>query len=78
MGAAGSTELPAHRVEAVDTVGAGDAFSAALAVALAEGRSIDQAAAWATAAAGLAVMRPGAQDALPRRPEIDRLASTFL
>ncbi len=66
--------IPAHRVEAVDTVGAGDAFNGALAVALAEGRPLDVAAAWATAAAALAVTKPGAQTALPSRAEIDRLA----
>ena len=65
--------VPAPRVEAVDTVGAGDAFSGALAVAIAEGRSIREAAAWASAAAALAVTRPGAQAALPVREAIDRL-----
>ena len=57
--------IPAPRVEAVDTVGAGDAFNGALAVALAEGRPIVEAAAWACAAAALAVTKPGAQAALP-------------
>ncbi len=67
--------IPAHPVEAVDTVGAGDAFNGALAVAIAEGRSLFDAAAWATAAAALAVTKPGAQAALPYRPEIDRLVA---
>lgn len=67
--------IPAHPVAAVDTVGAGDAFNGALAVALAEGLTLFEAATWATAAAALAVTKPGAQDALPYRPEIDRLAS---
>jgi ribokinase len=67
--------VPPHRVGVVDTVGAGDAFNGALAVALAEGRSLVEAAAWACAAGALAVTRPGAQGALPRRPEIDRLAA---
>ncbi len=66
--------IPAHRVRTVDTVGAGDAFSAALAVALAEGRSLNDAAKWANAAAALAVTLPGAQSALPTRDEIERLA----
>ncbi len=53
--------VPAPRVEAVDTVGAGDAFSGALAVALAARGPSDfyNAAAWANAAAALAVTRPG-------------------
>lgn len=67
--------FPTHRVDVVDTVGAGDAFNGALAVALAEGRPLFEAAAWACAAGALAVTRPGAQGALPRRHEIDRLAA---
>lgn len=66
--------VPAPEVDAVDTVGAGDAFNGALAVALAEGRSLVEAATWACAAGGLAVTRPGAQGGLPTREEIDRLA----
>jgi ribokinase len=72
----GSTfrSIPAPRVEAVDTVGAGDAFNGALAAALLDGRiPLFKAAAWANAAAALAVTRPGAQAALPFRAEIDRL-----
>ncbi len=68
---------PAPRVEAVDTVGAGDAFNGALAVAIAEGRPPDEAAAWACAAAALAVTRPGAQEALPSRAAIDELADRY-
>jgi ribokinase len=67
-------KIPSHAVYAVDTVGAGDAFTGALAVALAENRPLFEGAAWATAAAALAVMHHGAQSALPRRAEIDRLA----
>jgi ribokinase len=73
--AAGLWPIPAPRVEAVDTVGAGDAFSGALAVALAERRSLVESAAWASAAAALAVTRPGAQAALPHREAIDQLAA---
>jgi ribokinase len=71
-----AVRVAAHPVRAVDTVGAGDAFNGALAVALAEGRDLPDAAAWAAAAAALAVTRPGAQDALPYRADIDRLAAT--
>jgi ribokinase len=68
------TELiPSTAVEVVDTVGAGDAFNGALAVALGEKRPLIEAAAWACAAGALAVTRPGAQGALPTREEIDRL-----
>ncbi len=68
-------KLPAHRVLAVDTVAAGDAFSGALAVALAEGKSLFEAASWANAAGALAVTIHGAQDSLPSREAIDRQAS---
>jgi ribokinase len=67
--------LAAPRVEAIDTVGAGDAFNGVLAVALAEKRPLAEAAAWASAAAALAVTQPGAQSALPFRDAIDRLAA---
>ena len=65
---------PPH-VEAVDTVGAGDAFNGALAAALADGRALRQAVPWAIAAAALAVTQPGAQSALPFREAIDQLAA---
>jgi ribokinase len=73
--AKGRTRIPAHSVEVIDTVGAGDAFSGALAVALAEGRTLVEAASWASAAAAIAVTKPGAQGALPSRDAIDRQAS---
>jgi ribokinase len=74
----GTEPILSHPVRAVDTVGAGDAFNGALAVALAEGRTLSEAAAWATAAAALAVTQAGAQAALPLRTEIDRLAAERL
>ncbi len=67
--------VPAPRVEAIDTVGAGDAFNGALAVALSENRPIAEAAAWASSAAALAVTQAGAQAALPLREAIDSLAA---
>lgn len=61
---------PALAVEAVDATAAGDAFSGVLAVALAEGHPVAEAACWATAAAGISVTRRGAQPSLPGREEI--------
>jgi ribokinase len=72
---AARVQVPAPRAEAIDTVGAGDAFNGALAVALAEKQSLPEAAAWANAAAALAVTRQGAQSALPYREAIDKLAA---
>ena len=65
--------VPAMQVEAVDATAAGDAFSGALAVGLAEGKSLADAARFATSAAGIAVTRSGAQPSLARREEIDRV-----
>ncbi|MFO0959453.1 MAG: ribokinase [Isosphaeraceae bacterium] len=70
--------IPPHRVEVVDTVGAGDAYNGALAVALAEGRPLIEAAKWAGAAGALAVTRTGAQGALPHRVDIDSLIAQAL
>ncbi|MBX6314689.1 MAG: ribokinase [Isosphaeraceae bacterium] len=70
----GTRHVAGCPVEVVDTVGAGDAFNGALATALAEGRPLAEAAHWACAAGAFAVTRPGAQGALPRREEIDRIA----
>jgi ribokinase len=63
------------KVEAVDTTAAGDAFTAALAVALAEGASREAAGRFAAAAGALAVTKFGAQPAMPTREEVERLAA---
>ena len=65
------THLPAHAVEVVDTTAAGDAFVGAFAVALTQGLSTQESAAWGNAAGALAVTRPGAQPSLPNRAELD-------
>ncbi|MEU3507808.1 ribokinase [Streptomyces longwoodensis] len=63
--------VPAPRVTAVDSTGAGDTFAGALAVALGEERPVREALAWAAAAASLSVQRPGASASMPHRTEID-------
>ncbi|MFF5443673.1 ribokinase [Streptomyces sp. NPDC012888] len=63
--------VPAPPVRAVDTTAAGDTFAGALATALGEGRPVPQALEWASAAAALSVLRPGAQDSMPVRAQID-------
>jgi len=67
------TYIDPHQVEVVDTTAAGDAFVAALAVALGEGMSLVDATIFANAAGALTVTRPGAQPALPVREEVDQL-----
>lgn len=68
-----SGHVPPFEVEAVDTVAAGDAFGAAMTCALAEGRPVGEAVRSGAAAGALAVTRPGAQDAMPTRAEVDAL-----
>jgi ribokinase len=63
---------PARQVHAVDTTAAGDAFNGALAVALTENASLDQAVRFATIAASISVTRAGAQPSLPSRAEVER------
>jgi len=53
--------VPPFKVDAIDTVGAGDAFNGALAAAIAEGFTLEDATQWASAAAALSVTRTGAQ-----------------
>ncbi len=60
-------------VKGIDATGAGDAFTAGLAVALAEGHSMAQAAIFGNAAAALTTTRLGAQPALPHRGAVLRL-----
>ena len=70
----GSEEIAfasAPTVKAIDTVGAGDAFTAAVTVALAEGRDLGDALTWACGAGALTATRRGAQPALPTRQELD-------
>jgi ribokinase len=73
-GPAGDEVVPAFSVPSVDSVGAGDAFVAALAVALAAGVPPADAVRAASAAGATATTRRGTQDALPRPPDI--LAAT--
>ncbi len=69
-GAAGAESVPGFRVRSVDSVGAGDAFVAALSVTLAAGVSPAAALRAACAAGATATTRRGAQIALPRPAEI--------
>lgn len=63
--------IPARKVAVADTTAAGDAFNGAFAVGLSEGKTAQDAARFAVAAAGISVTRQGAQPAMARRAEID-------
>jgi ribokinase len=69
--------LPHQHVEVVDTTGAGDAFAAGIAVGLAEGKSLSEAAWLGCVASALKTTRVGAQAGLPRRSEVDAMLQTI-
>ncbi len=61
----------------VDTTAAGDCFTAALTVAISEGRGWDDALHFANATAGLTITKAGAQSSLPTRAVVEEFLSTF-
>ncbi|MGO4528116.1 ribokinase [Paenibacillus sp. 2TAF8] len=63
--------VPTYKVDAIDTTGAGDTFNAAFAVALAEGKSIQDSVRFANRAASLSVTKFGAQGGMPTRDEVE-------
>jgi sulfofructose kinase len=63
----------AYRVDAVDTLGAGDVFHGALALAIAEARDFADAVAFANAAAAIKVTRFGGRAGAPTRLEVEEL-----
>ena len=63
--------IPAYSVEVVDTTGAGDTFNAAFAVAIAEGKTIDDSLRFANQAASISVTGFGAQGGMPMRKEVE-------
>jgi ribokinase len=67
--------VPTHRVEAVDTTAAGDAFCGSLASALAAGAALDDAVRYGCAAGALATTVMGALPSLPTAAEVERLMS---
>lgn len=73
---AGETlEVLPPKVTPIDTVGAGDAFAGAFALAITEGKSYRDALTFANAAGALATQKTGAQNALPERHQIEELAA---
>jgi ribokinase len=66
-----ATHVPSFPITPVDTTAAGDAFTAALGVAWAEGQSLLEAARFACAAGACACLQFGAQPALPTRAAVE-------
>lgn len=63
-------QIPAFKVEAVDTTAAGDTFCGALCVAISEGRPMYDAIVFANRAGSISVTRMGAQQSIPTRDEM--------
>ena len=68
-------ETPAFPVHTVDTLGAGDVFHGAFALAITEGQDIPSALRFASAAAALKCTRFGGAFAAPQRAEVEALLS---
>lgn len=66
----GSFIIPANKVDVVDTTAAGDAFTAAMAIVLAEGKDLKTAIEFANAVAAIVVTRKGAQFSIPELKEV--------
>src|SRR3954451_5930837 len=66
-------ETPAFPVHTVDTLGAGDIFHGAFALAITEGEDVPAALRFASAAAALKCTRFGGAFACPQRPEVEAL-----
>lgn len=64
--------LPGFAIDVVDTLGAGDVWHGAFALALAEGQSEEQALQFASAAAALKCSQFGGRTGTPRRAELNR------
>lgn len=67
----GKLTIPAHKVQAVDTTAAGDSFTAALAIKLAQGSTIREAAEFANYVSAIVVTRKGAQSSIPTMEEVE-------
>ena len=63
--------MPAFKVKAIDSLGAGDAFHGAFTLALAEGRDLDAAMRFASATAALKCTKFGGASGAPTRAEVD-------
>ena len=66
---------PTFNVDVLDTTGAGDAFNGALAVGLAEGKTLNDAVRFANATAALCVTKAGAAGSAPYRADVDAMLS---
>lgn len=76
LNAEGKATVPTFKVDVVDTTGAGDAFNGGFAVALGEGKSLQEAVRFGNATAGLSVTKRGTAPSMPKRADVDVLLSS--
>ena len=69
----GATAIPSFPTDVIDPTGAGDSFCGALAVGLADGLSLEDAARRGCAAGALACRRAGAEPSMPTKDELEAL-----
>lgn len=70
--------IKGFEVDVIDTIGAGDAFIAGLAISIAEGNDFINACNFANASAALSVTKQGAQTAMPNRNNVEDFLRTFI
>ncbi len=76
LNAEGQGTIPTFKVKVVDTTGAGDAFNGGFAVALGEGKRLEEAIRFGNAVAGLSVTKPGTAPSMPTRAEVEALMAS--
>lgn len=64
-------DIPAYKINVVDTTGAGDSFNGGLAYALGKGLSLIEACKFGNAVAALSTMKLGAQSGMPMKDEVE-------
>jgi ribokinase len=67
----GKEFISGHKIKAVDSTAAGDAFTGGVAYGIASGKSVREAAIFANAVAAISVTRLGAQPSMPTKKEVD-------
>ena len=72
----GMKVIAGYKVHAIDTVAAGDSFNGALAKALVDGKSLEEAILLANAVGALTVTRHGAVPSLPTKSEVEEFIKT--
>ncbi|AEH50559.1 ribokinase [Pseudothermotoga thermarum] len=70
VGELGRFEIPAFKVQAVDTTAAGDVFNGAFAAEFERSKDVKRALIYASAAAAISVTRMGAQSSIPTHQEV--------